>query len=193
MEGRPIEIIAAELPGRDSRTGETPCGDLDRIVGGFADLLEPLAAGPFAFFGHSLGAILAFEVTRRIRDRGGRLPAHLFVSGAYAPQLPRTLTPLRFIEGDAAFLEAVAAEYGGVPKIVLEQTDLRLSIVPALRADIALTETYRVSARRRRSIARSRRMQATAIRSCRPNASVRGASRRRLSSRAACSRGTTSI
>jgi medium-chain acyl-[acyl-carrier-protein] hydrolase len=142
LEEQPVEIVAAELPGRDSRSGEAPCGDLDRIADGFADLVEPLAAQPFAFFGHSLGAIVAFEVARRIRDRAGRMPAHLFVSGAYAPQLPRALAPLRFIDGDVPFLEAVAAEYGGVPKIVLEQADLRLSIVPALRADVALIETY---------------------------------------------------
>src|SRR5437867_174236 len=69
-------------------------------------------------------------------------PIHLFVSGAFAPQLPADSAPLRFIEGDTVFLEAVAAKYGGVPRIVLEQADLRASVVPALRADLALTETY---------------------------------------------------
>ncbi len=101
LGNRPIEVVAAQLPGRNGDRHEAPSGD--RGVGG---------------------------------------PAHLFVSGAHAPQLPSDGAPLRFIEGDTAFLEAVAAKYGGVPRIVLEQADLRVAVVPALRADLALTETY---------------------------------------------------
>jgi medium-chain acyl-[acyl-carrier-protein] hydrolase len=142
LEHAPIEVVAAELPGRSSRSGEPPCTDLDRIAGGFADLVAPFGDRPFALFGHSLGAIVAFEVARRLRDRGRPAPAHLFVSGAFAPQLASAGAPLRFIEGDTVFLEAVAAKYGGVPKIVLEQAELRASLVPALRADLSLTETY---------------------------------------------------
>src|SRR5262249_22244925 len=113
-----------------------------RIVDGFTDIVAEFADRPYAMFGHSLGAVLAFEVARRARDRNLAAPAHLFVSGSYAPQLPRTLPPLRFIDGDMAFLEAVGAEDGGGRRIVLGRADLRLPIVPALRADIALTETY---------------------------------------------------
>ena len=142
LEQAPVEVVAAQLPGRDSRSGETPCTDLDRIVDGFADLIARRDGKPFALFGHSLGALIAFELARRLRERGIAGLTHLFVSGAFAPQLTREETPLRFIEGDAAFLEAVASKYGGVPKIVLEQADLRASIVPALRADITLSDTY---------------------------------------------------
>jgi surfactin synthase thioesterase subunit len=143
LEQRPVEVIAAQLPGRDNRSGETPCTDLDRIVDGFADLTARLAPAPFALFGHSLGALIAFELARRLRERGIAGLTHLFVSGAFAPQLTLEGPPLRFVEGDGAFLEAMATKYGGVPKIVLEQPDLRASIVPALRADITLSETYR--------------------------------------------------
>ncbi len=139
---RPIEIAAAQLPGRGDSVHEPPCADLDRVVSALADATEPLADRPYAFFGHSLGALVAFELARRLRDRGAGGPAHLFVSGAFAPQIPSGTAPLRFIEGDTAFLEAVAARYGGVPKIVLEHADLRNALVPALRADLALTETY---------------------------------------------------
>jgi surfactin synthase thioesterase subunit len=142
LRDRPIEIAAAQLPGRDDRLREPACADLDCIVDGLADAIEPLADRPYAFFGHSLGALVAFELARRLRDRRAGGPAHLFVSGAHAPQIPRDTPPLRFIDGDAAFLEAVAATYGGVPKIVLEQAELRVALVPALRADLALTETY---------------------------------------------------
>lgn len=142
LEHASIEVVAAQLPGRDARAGDPPCTDLNRIVDGFADLIASLSERQFALFGHSLGAIVAFELARRLRDRGAAWPVHLFVSGAFAPQIPNTAAPLRFIEGDVALLEAVAAKYGGVPKIVLEQADLRASVVPALRADLTLTETY---------------------------------------------------
>ena len=142
LEHRPVEVIAAQLPGRDSRSGEAPCTNIDVIVDGFADLIARLAPVPFALFGHSLGALIAFELARRLRERGIAGLMHLFVSGAFAPQLAREGPPLRFVEGDAAFLEALASRYGGVPRIVLEQTDLRTAIVPALRADITLSETY---------------------------------------------------
>ena len=146
---RPIEIAAAQLPGRGDDSHEPACADLDRIVDDLADATAPLADRPYAFFGHSLGALVAFELARRLRDRGNGGPAQLFVSGAFAPHIPSDTAPLRFIEGDTAFLEAVAAKYGGVPKIVLEQADLRNTLVPALRADLALTETYTYRAAQR--------------------------------------------
>jgi surfactin synthase thioesterase subunit len=137
-----IEVIGAELPGRDRRSGDAPCTDLDRIVGGFLDLLAPLLDRPLALFGHSLGAIAAFEIARRLRHLAADAPAHLFVSGACAPQLARSSDPLTAIDDDAAFLEAVSVKYGGVPRIVLEQAELRTSAVSSLRADLVLTDTY---------------------------------------------------
>ena len=142
LENQSIEVVAAQLPGRSGAAGDAPSDDLDLIVDTFADAIAPMIDRPHAFFGHSLGALVAFELARRLRDRRAAAPIHLFVSGAFAPQLPADSAPLRFIEGETAFLEAVAAKYGGVPRIVLEQADLRASVVPALRADLALTETY---------------------------------------------------
>lgn len=142
LEAHSIEVAAAQPPGRNGAPNETPCDDLDRLVGMFADEIEAAIDRPFALFGHSFGALVAFEVARRLRERQAPGPMHLFVSGAFAPQLPTDGAALRFVEGDTPFLEAVAAKYGGVPRIVLEQADLRSSVVPALRADLSLTETY---------------------------------------------------
>jgi len=142
LENQSIEVVAAQLPGRSGAAGDAPSVDLDLIVDTFADAIAPMIDRPHAFFGHSLGALVAFELARRLRDRRAAAPIHLFVSGAFAPQLPADSAPLRFIEGETAFLEAVAAKYGGVPRIVLEQADLRASVVLALRADLTLTETY---------------------------------------------------
>lgn len=142
LESEPIEVVAAELAGRDAVSGEEPSVDLEHIVNSFVDAIGAVANQPYALFGHSLGALIAFEVARRLRDGSSSRPLHLFVSGAFAPQSSNPLTPLRSIAGDAQFLEAVASRYGGVPRIVLEQAELRASIVPALRADLELTETY---------------------------------------------------
>ena len=142
LADRPVEIAAAQLPGRNGTASAPSPPTLAAIVDRFADAVAGEAARPFALFGHSLGAIVAFEVARELRARGAAAPVHLFVSGAFAPQQPNTAAPLRFIEGDSEFLEAVAAKYGGVPRIVLEQADLWASVVPALRADLTLTETY---------------------------------------------------
>jgi len=138
----PFEVAAAHLPGRETRAGEPPARDLDVIIGALCDAIEARGDRRFALFGHSMGAVVAFEVARRLRDRGAPAPAHLFVSGAPAPQLPRVDPGLRFIDDDSAFLAAVADNYGGVPRIVLERAELRGGEVAALRADLALTETY---------------------------------------------------
>ncbi len=143
LENQSIEVVAAQLPGPSGPAGDQPSGDLDLIVDTFADAIAPTIDRPYAFFGHSLGALVAFELARALRKQSQPGPMHLFVSGAFAPQLAADSAPLRFIEGDTAFLEAVAARYGGVPRIVLEQADLRASVVAAPRADLAPTETYR--------------------------------------------------
>jgi surfactin synthase thioesterase subunit len=142
LREQPIEVLAVQPPGRENRLRDTPCDDLDRLVSSLADAIAPLVDRPYGLFGHSMGALVAFELTRVLRDRGARLPERLFVSGAHAPQVARDEEPLRSIVDDAAFVEAVASRYGGIPQIVLENAELRGVIVPALRADLAVTETY---------------------------------------------------
>jgi medium-chain acyl-[acyl-carrier-protein] hydrolase len=138
----PLEVAAAHLPGREARTAEPPATTLDAVFDPLTDAIAAVADRPFALFGHSMGAVVAFEIARRLRDRHAHAPAYLFVSGAPAPQLPRVDLGLRFIDDDAAFLNAVADTYGGVPRIVLERAELRASMVAALRADLTLTETH---------------------------------------------------
>ncbi len=88
-----------------------------------------------------MGALVAFELARELGAAGAR-PSHLFVSGAHAPDVPREEEPLHPIADDDAFVEAVASRYGGIPPIVLDNAELRAVILPALRADMAITETY---------------------------------------------------
>jgi medium-chain acyl-[acyl-carrier-protein] hydrolase len=144
LRDSPIEICGLQLPGREQRMNEAPFFHLDPLIDALAAAIQPLLDRPYAFFGHSMGATLAFELTRELRRLGQpRLPHHLFVSGAEAPDVPDEQAPLAGIEEDDAFVLAVARRYGGVPQIVLENAELRSLIVPALRGDLTLHETYR--------------------------------------------------
>ena len=138
----PIEVCAVQPPGRENRLREAPYRDITSLVTSLASAIRPLLDRPYAIFGHSMGALIAFELTRLLRDEGTALPSHLFMSGARAPDIASDEAPLHPIADDDAFLGAVASRYGGIPAIVLENAELRGVILPALRADMTVTESY---------------------------------------------------
>jgi surfactin synthase thioesterase subunit/glycosyltransferase involved in cell wall biosynthesis len=135
-----IAVCPARLPGRESRAAETPAADMASLVGALADAIEPYLDGPFAFFGHSMGAVVAFELSRALREAGRPLPVCLVASGARAPQFrlghvpPPEPTDEEFL-GQLRRLE-------GVPGEVLDNPGLLKVILPALRADAALYRKY---------------------------------------------------
>ena len=129
-----VEVCAVRLPGRESRLHEPPFSRIDDLNDDLAAALRPQMDRPYCLFGHSMGALIAFELARTARDRGWPLPAHLFVSGARAPQVPRTEAPLHELP-DAEFIEAVAVRYAGIPAAVREHRELMDLVLPALRAD----------------------------------------------------------
>lgn len=95
---------------------------------------------PFAFFGHSLGALLSFELARYLRRQYGLSPAHLFVSGHRAPQLPNDEPPIHALPEPELLVEL--RRFNGTPEEVLNHEELRQLILPILRADFAIYETY---------------------------------------------------
>lgn len=135
-----VEVCPVQFPGRGSRLAEPPFTRLAPLVQVLATALAPLFTKPFAFFGHSLGALLSFELARELRREGGRPPEHLFVSACEAPQKPRTRPPIHRLP-EPAFLEEVR-RLNGTPREVLEIPELVELIVPVLRADFALIEGY---------------------------------------------------
>lgn len=137
-----IEVLGVQLPGRGSRFKEPLATQLAPLLDALA--LEITRLGddaPFVFFGHSMGALLAFELTRELRLRGARLPSHLFVAGFRAPGLPERNASLHHLS-DAEFLTAIR-RYGGMPASVLEQPELMEMVLPIVRADFALVEAWR--------------------------------------------------
>jgi medium-chain acyl-[acyl-carrier-protein] hydrolase len=140
--GDEIEVFVAQLPGRESRFREEPLDSICTLVRRLEPAVIPLIDRPYALFGHSLGGLIAFELARSLAVRGGAQPRALFVSASRAPQLPYPHAPLRHL-GDKEFLQAVNARYAGsVPRLVMDDPELRRVFVPALRADIAALETY---------------------------------------------------
>jgi medium-chain acyl-[acyl-carrier-protein] hydrolase len=95
---------------------------------------------PFAFFGHSMGALITFELARQLRRQYGLNPVHLFISGRRAPQIPDLEPPIHQLL-ESAFVEELR-RLNGTPESVLQNAKLMQLVLPALRADFALLETY---------------------------------------------------
>lgn len=135
-----IEVGRIHLPGREARLGEPLFKRLAPLVDTLVEELIPRIDGPFAFFGHSMGSLLAFELARELRRRHSLLPVHLFVSGYRAPQLPAAELPFSHLS-DGDFVKRVLL-YRGVPDLIAQNEELMEIFLPILRADFEMTETY---------------------------------------------------
>jgi medium-chain acyl-[acyl-carrier-protein] hydrolase len=136
-----VDVAGVQLPGRESRLREAPIGSIPELVEALVPALRPHLDRPFAFFGHSMGAVVAAEVARALEASGGPLPLHLFVSARRPPHVPGPETPLHPLP-DPAFLAELTRRYGGVPDEVAQHADLLELLLPALRADIRALETH---------------------------------------------------
>jgi medium-chain acyl-[acyl-carrier-protein] hydrolase len=144
LAGESIEVRSVQLPGRENRLREAPFFSMSPLIAALADHVEPLLDRPYGFFGHSMGALVAFELARELRRRGHAGPAFLCASGATAPQVPREDEPLHGLPDDE-LVRQVAERYQGIPQQVLENQELLELVVPALRADLSIIETYEFS------------------------------------------------
>jgi medium-chain acyl-[acyl-carrier-protein] hydrolase len=135
-----VDVRAVQLPGRDNRLAERPFTRLPDLVEAVADALEPHLCAPFAFFGHSMGALVAFELTRELRRRGEPQPVQLFVSACRAPQLPDPDPPIHLLP-EPELLEELR-RLDGTPGQVFENPELRSLVLPTVRADFSACETY---------------------------------------------------
>lgn len=135
-----IEVCAATLPGRGSRMLEPPLTRLSEVVAHLADAITSYLDKPFAFFGHSMGALTAFELARRLRREVGVEPECLLVSGCRAPHLPDS-DPPPYALPDPEFVEYLR-RLNGTPEEVLEHQELLTLMMPVLRADFEAVSTY---------------------------------------------------
>jgi surfactin synthase thioesterase subunit len=130
-----------QLPGRANRLREPALTSIRSIVDSLVPVLAPLLDLPFAFFGHSMGAVVASETTRALSTAGANLPQHLFVSSRRPPHVPDKAPPLHLLSDDA-FVSEINRRYGGIPPEVAAQADVLALLLPGLRADIRALETY---------------------------------------------------
>jgi medium-chain acyl-[acyl-carrier-protein] hydrolase len=135
-----IELLAMQLPGRENRIDEPLLHSIEHVTAELAAALAPLLDKPFAFFGHSSGAVIGFALARLLRERGLPQPRLLIASAENAPQIRPSV--LRHRLSDPEFVEVIR-RCEGTPDALLRSAAMLELLLPRLRADAAVYETYR--------------------------------------------------
>jgi medium-chain acyl-[acyl-carrier-protein] hydrolase len=135
-----LELCALVLPGREKRFREKPFDQLIPLAESLADIIEACMDMPFAFFGHSLGTLIGFELTRHMRRKKLPAPVHFFVSGWRAPHLPDPDPPVHQLP-KSRFIDELK-RLNGTPALVLREAELLEVFLPVLRSDFKMAETY---------------------------------------------------
>ncbi|WPB81677.1 thioesterase domain-containing protein [Archangium violaceum] len=136
-----IDVCALQYPGRENRLREPLFTSLPLLTAKLVEELSPFLDGEYAFFGHSLGALVAFDLIRELRRRGLPLPRIFFASGSAAPSYRNQLPHFSHFDRDD-FIHEISTRYGGLPRQMLEQPELLELILPILRADVKVSEGY---------------------------------------------------
>lgn len=136
-----IDVWGVQLPGHDGRLLEPPLASVPAIVEAVVPALLAELDRPYALFGHSMGALVAFEVARALQARGAPPAAHLLVSGRRAPHLAAHEADIHALDNEA-FVAEIGRRYGAIPAELLRHPDVMDLLLPVLRADITAIETY---------------------------------------------------
>jgi surfactin synthase thioesterase subunit len=136
-----LDVCPLELPGRGLRATEGLHSSIEPLLNDLLRVVLPASTMPYALFGHSLGGLLAFELARRLEHVHGHPPAHLMVSGYEAPEWPKPADRDHLLPDDEFRLRL--RELAGTPDEILDNDDLMDVVVPVLRADFAVANTYR--------------------------------------------------
>jgi surfactin synthase thioesterase subunit len=135
-----IGLRAVQPPGREARFREPAIRDARSFARAILPSVAALADQPVILFGHSVGAIAAFELAREMRREGLPAPARLLVSGRQAPHVAAQDSPIWDLPAEA--LLDVVRDLGGTPAAVLDDPELVAMFLPALRADLEMNECY---------------------------------------------------
>lgn len=140
LVGHLVEVCPVELPGRETRLREPPFTQFAPMILSVLQGLVPLMDRPFAFFGHSMGALIAFELAHRLRHLDMPEPIGLLLSGAVAPQVRPPKRLVHTLANDE-FIDELR-RLNGTPEMVLQNVELMEILLPLLRSDFAVDETY---------------------------------------------------
>ena len=135
-----IEVCSIQLPGRGTRFKEQAYTSMGPLLADIEQAIAPKVDVPYAFFGHSMGAQLAFELARRLRKSGAPDPKCLFISGRKAPQLKARRKPIHDLP-EPEFREQLK-QLNGTPQAALDDPELMDLVSPILRADFKTIETW---------------------------------------------------
>ena len=135
-----IDVFRIQPPGRESRFRESRCTDIETYLEELMPELLPLLDQPFAFFGHSMGSLIAFRLTQRLQHEYSLIPMHLIISSFHPPQA----IPNEHIRNlpQEAFIRELRDRYDGIPDQILEEPDLLELMLPIIRDDLAIVESY---------------------------------------------------
>lgn len=136
-----IECVCLQYSGRAHRLREPSSTSVRQLVDGILQEIDDLSEKPFAFYGHSLGGIVAFELTRALRQLGRPGPRHLYIGAARPPQMASSRPPIHMLP-DGDFVAAVNSRYGGIPSAIAADSGAMEMILPGLRGDFTAYETY---------------------------------------------------
>ncbi len=134
-----VEVCSVQLPGREYRVNTPAYKRIIPLEEALAQALLPYLDRPFAFFGHSMGALVSFELARLLRRQYGKLPIHMFLSAYRAPQLPNPNIKIYHLPTEV-FKVVLRSE--GIAEMILQNDELMQAMLPTLRADFELCDTY---------------------------------------------------
>lgn len=140
-----IQLVVCQLPGRANRLFETPYEAMSALVTDLLEAMQPLLNKPFAFFGHSMGTKVAYELALALQQQCNAKPVHFFAAASAAPFHPRKRPDIHALD-NSEFIAAIK-KLGGTPSAVLDNAELMELCLPTLRADFKLVETYLNSSR----------------------------------------------
>ncbi|MGD0023031.1 MAG: SDR family NAD(P)-dependent oxidoreductase, partial [Xanthobacteraceae bacterium] len=145
--GRDADVLAVHLPGHDGRISEPAYDDIDVLVAALGPSILPYTTRRYAIYGHSFGAVIAFELARWLRSAGARAPEHLFVGAHGAPRLPSALG--RYLDGWPKFVlgqvsQSVLAEFlkPVLPRKLIENGALLERVLPTIRTELGMLLRY---------------------------------------------------
>jgi len=135
-----VDIYPVQLPGRGTRLDERPIHHFPTLIKAIVKEITPCLDIPFAFFGHSLGGLVAFEISRQLCEQHLPLPLHLFISGCASPTGQNSRRVLSTLPEHALIDEL--RRLNGTPEEILQNRELMVIMLPIIRADFSLFESY---------------------------------------------------